>query len=184
MTVDSIFMNRWRSIFISSRNTAPEKRSHLKDAREEALATQWSFWVMTEVEKPLVTILLHVLGMLPSDEATLESCGKDLERPSRDRGGILATEQPYLGKSFTVADLNVASVMAWSMPAKFDLSAYPRAAFRLAKALSFAAGFQSDRRGRLGLGRKCYLCLRYETCMCRNGPRCSGASETLPDPNV
>ena len=63
---------------------------------------------------------------LPSDEATLESCRKNLERPLKVIEGHLA-EQPYLlGKNFTVADLNVASVMAWSMPAKFDLSAYPK----------------------------------------------------------
>ena len=107
-----------------------------KTLEEEALATQWSFWVMTEVEKPLLTILLHVLGMLPSDEATLASCRKGLERPLKVIEGHLA-EQPYLlGQNFTVADLNVASVMAWSMPAKFDLSAYPKLSDWLKRCLS------------------------------------------------
>ena len=107
-----------------------------KTLEDEALAIQWSFWVMTEVEKPLVTILLHMLGMLPADEATLAKCGKDLERPLKVIEAHLA-DQPYLlGKSFTVADLNVASVMAWSMPAKLDLAAYPRLSDWLKRCLS------------------------------------------------
>ena len=35
---------------------------------EDALATQWSFWVMTEIEKPLLVILLHTVGMVPAGE--------------------------------------------------------------------------------------------------------------------
>jgi glutathione S-transferase len=50
---------------------------------------------MTEVEKPLLTIMLHVLGMRPADEATLASCRKELERPLKVIEEHLA-EQPYL----------------------------------------------------------------------------------------
>ena len=107
-----------------------------KTLEEEALATQWSFWVMTEVEKPILTILLHVLGMLASDEATLASSKQALERPLKVIEGHLA-DQPYLiGKSFSVADLNVASVMAWSVPAKLDLAAYPKLSDWLKRCLS------------------------------------------------
>src|SRR5512139_2520934 len=31
----------------------------LKTVEEEGLATQWSFWVMTEVERPLLANMLH-----------------------------------------------------------------------------------------------------------------------------
>ena len=107
-----------------------------KTLEDEALATQWSFWVMTEVEKPLLTIMLHVLGMQPADEATIVKCKKDLERPLKVIEEHLA-EQPYLlGKSFTVADLNVASVMVWSMAGKLDLAAYLRLSDWLKRCLS------------------------------------------------
>jgi glutathione S-transferase len=107
-----------------------------KTLEEEALATQWSFWVMTEVEKPVLTILLHVVGMLASDEATLARCAKDLERPLKVIDQHLS-DQPYLlGKNFSVADLNVASVMAWSVPAKLDLAAYPNLSDWLKRCLS------------------------------------------------
>jgi glutathione S-transferase len=107
-----------------------------KTLEDEALATQWSFWVMTEVEKPLLTIMLHVLGMRPADEATLASSRTELERPLKVIEEHLA-EQPYLlGKSFTVADLNVASVMVWSMAGKLDLAAYPRLSDWLKRCLS------------------------------------------------
>jgi len=107
-----------------------------KTLEEEALATQWSFWVMTEVEKPVLTILLHEFGMLASDEATLANCRKDLERPLKVIEQHLAGQSYLLGQRFTVADLNVASVMAWSIPAKLDLAAYPKLSDWLKRCLS------------------------------------------------
>jgi glutathione S-transferase len=86
--------------------------------------------------KPILTILLHVLGMLPATEATLASSKEDLERPLKVIEQHLA-ERPYLlGNSFSVADLNVASVMAWSMPARLDLAAYPKLSAWLKRCLS------------------------------------------------
>ncbi len=100
----------------------------LKSLEEEALATQWSFWAMTELEKPLLTNMLHVLGMRPVDDATLAQCKTDLERPLRVLEDHLAGRPYLLGEHFTVADLNVAAVMAWAKAGRFDLSAYPKAA--------------------------------------------------------
>ncbi len=112
------------------------KEIALKTLEEEALATQWSFWVMTEVEKPLVTILLHVIGMRPTDEATIEKCKSELERPFKVLDVHLAGQPYLLGECFTVADLNVASVMNWSRAVKLDLAAYPRLSEWLKRCIS------------------------------------------------
>lgn len=95
---------------------------------EEALATQWSFWVMTEVEKPLLTLTLHHLGMAPVEEAALARANADLQRPLGVLEAHLAGQDWLMGGRFTAADLNVASVMAWAKPAKLDLSGFPKVA--------------------------------------------------------
>jgi glutathione S-transferase len=77
---------------------------------EEAVATQWSFWVMTEIEKPLLVLLLLSVGMAPAEAAALD--GKEW----------------LMGGRFTVADLNVACVLAWAKGAKLDLGAFPHVA--------------------------------------------------------
>jgi len=94
----------------------------------EALAQQWSFWVMSEVERPLLSVLMHS-RVLPTEK-------RDPEKVSRDRGVLKAPfkvlDQALLGRDyllgehFTVADLNVAAVLAWCKPAQFALDDYPQ----------------------------------------------------------
>lgn len=93
---------------------------------EEALATQWSFWVMTEIEKPVLTLLLHAMGMSPAEEPVLAQARAALDRPLGVLEQHLAGQDWLVGGRFTVADLNVASVMAWAKAAKLDLSPWPR----------------------------------------------------------
>ncbi|MSO90348.1 MAG: glutathione S-transferase family protein [Acetobacteraceae bacterium] len=93
---------------------------------DEARAIQWSFWVMTEIEKPLLTFMLNTLGIRPSDETTLAQCRKDLDRPLAVLEAEIAIKDWIIGNKFTVADLNVASVMVWAKTGKLDLTAYPR----------------------------------------------------------
>lgn len=107
-----------------------------KTPEDEARAIQWSFWVMTELEKPLVTNLLHVVGMRAQDDKTIEQCKQDVLRPFQVLETHLATRPYLLGDSFTVADLNVAAVMAWAKGGKLDLSAYPKVTDWLSRCLS------------------------------------------------
>ena len=100
----------------------------LHSLEEEALATQWSFWAMTEVEKPLLVHLLHALGMRAVDEATLAQARTDLDRPLQALETHLGARLYLIGDRFTIADLNVAAVMAWAIAGKVDLSAYPKTA--------------------------------------------------------
>jgi glutathione S-transferase len=98
------------------------------DLEEDALATQWSFWVMTEIEKPILVLLLHAMGMRPADEAALAQARSDLKRPLDVLEQHLSGQEWLMGGRFTVADLNVASVLAWAAPAKLDMAAWPKAA--------------------------------------------------------
>lgn len=95
---------------------------------EEALATQWSFWVMTEVEKPLLALTLHNLGMAPAAPEALAKAEADLARPMEVLDAHLADKDWLMGGRFTVADLNVASVLAWAKPARLDLATKPKVA--------------------------------------------------------
>jgi glutathione S-transferase len=42
--------------------------------------------------------------------------------------GVLVRASHLLGNRFTVADLNVASVLAWARPAQIDMAAFPQVA--------------------------------------------------------
>ena len=93
----------------------------------EGLCWQWSFWVMTEVEQPLLTVLMH--------SRVLPEAQRDAERVRRNLGvlktpfGVLERAldgREYLVEArFTVADLNVAAVLSWCKPARISLDAYP-----------------------------------------------------------
>lgn len=108
----------------------------LRSLEEEALAMQWSFWVMTEIEKPLLTIMLNALGMAPADDATLAQCRSALDRPLGVLEAHLADRAWLLGNRFTIADLNVASVLVWARGAKLDMTAFPKAAAWLKACMS------------------------------------------------
>ena len=96
------------------------------DARQEALAVQWSFWVMTELEKNLLEVLFSTLGIL-GQEVDLEraaSYAELLTRPLEVLESALSERQWLVSDGFSVADLNVASVLTFSKMAKVDLSPY------------------------------------------------------------
>jgi glutathione S-transferase len=95
---------------------------------EEALATQWTMWVITEVEKPLLfaaaNLFLFEEGL--RDAAEAEMAMDRLARPFGVLDAHLRERPCLLGKRFTVADLNVASVMTLAPLAHIDLERWPR----------------------------------------------------------
>jgi len=107
------------------------------DLREEALATQWSFWVMTEVEKTLLQALFHKSGMMGAEksEAKAGEYLAQLAGPFKVLNAALEGSDYLMGGRFTVADLNVASVLLWTKMARADLSAYPALQGWLARCL-------------------------------------------------
>ena len=94
---------------------------------DEARAVQWSFWAMTELEPQLMIVLMNRL-FLPSnqrDAAAANAAEEKLGPALQVLDGALAGKQYLLGATFTIADLNVASVLAWALFAKIDLAKTP-----------------------------------------------------------
>ena len=93
----------------------------------EALVLQWSFWAIAELEKPLLTILLNAPGFqrAPVDTAAVEAATLAARKPLAVLDAALA-KSPYLaGADFTVADINVASLVSWGVMAGFDFASFP-----------------------------------------------------------
>jgi glutathione S-transferase len=98
-----------------------------KTLEGEARAMQWSFWAMTEVEVPALAVLLHrvFLPEAQRDPGAAEDGEQQLQKPLKVLDQALADTGHLVGKSFTVADLNVASVLSWAKMARMDFSAFP-----------------------------------------------------------
>ena len=96
----------------------------------EARAWQWSFWGMTEVEPPSRTALVNRVGYpgRERDPAAADAAERALAAPLKVLDGIVGTGRYLLGDHFSVADLNVASILTWARQARVDLSAVPNTA--------------------------------------------------------
>ena len=96
---------------------------------DEARAWQWSFWGMSEVERPALTVLLNRVG--PEDQrdaAAADAAERTLAGPLGVLDAAVAAQPYLLVDHFTVADLNVASILSWARQARVDLSTFPKAA--------------------------------------------------------
>ncbi len=84
-----------------------------QDPANEARAFQWSVWGISEIEPLQMQIVIQKF-FVPEDKrdaAVIEQAAKNLERPLKVLDAALADSPYLLGDQFTVADLNVASVM-------------------------------------------------------------------------
>ena len=94
---------------------------------EEAQAVQWSFWTVTEVEKPLLFAAAN-LFLFPDHERSEQAAGigiKKLDRPFRVLDAHLAKRSYVLGDRFSVADVNIAGPMTLIPISGVPLGAYP-----------------------------------------------------------
>ncbi|MBV9861602.1 MAG: glutathione S-transferase family protein [Alphaproteobacteria bacterium] len=97
---------------------------------DEARAWQWSFWGMTEVERPLLTALFN-RALHPEDKrdaGAADAAEQQLQAPLKVLDGAVSTNPYLLGERFTVADLNLAGILSWARPARIDLSGVPHMA--------------------------------------------------------
>lgn len=95
-----------------------------KTVEDEGRALQWSVWAMTECEDPIITALRNRVG-LPEEQRDAQKADDAAQRfvaPLKVLDGALANKTYLVGDTFTVADLNVASVLMFAPLAKFDLS--------------------------------------------------------------
>jgi len=108
------------------------------DLTEEGHMLKWSFWIMTEVEKPLLNALFSAVGMMGVEKDVARAGVQFLEISDQlDVLNDALNGNDYLiGDRFTVADLNVAAVLSWTQIGAFDLSAWPNVAEWLGRCLS------------------------------------------------
>jgi glutathione S-transferase len=99
-----------------------------RDLQEDTRATQWSFWVVTEVEKPLLFAAANraLFAEGSRDEVQAQMAVGKLDRPFKVLDAHLATHDWLMGGRFTVADLNVATVMDLAPQCGIPLDAWPR----------------------------------------------------------
>jgi glutathione S-transferase len=98
---------------------------------------KWSFWGITEIEPNLMTLLAHKL-FLPAgqrDENKVTEATNALKGPLGVLEAALKGREYLLGSKFTIADLNVASVLMFGAYVKFDHSSTPAVQAWLQKCL-------------------------------------------------
>jgi glutathione S-transferase len=90
-------------------------------------AAQWSFWAMLELEPLLLDLLMH-RALLPDSARDPSYAARDellLQRPLGVLDAALGAHEYLGGVGFEVADLNVASILAWGKMARLGLAAHP-----------------------------------------------------------
>jgi len=114
-----------------------------QDHAERADILRWTFWAVTECEKDALTFLMHRVAMPPERrkpelalqaERRLAPVLQVLEQHLQQRSHIA-------GERFTVADICVASVLAWVQRAD-AMAACPRLADWLQRCLARPAQLQ------------------------------------------
>lgn len=110
---------------------------------EDAQALRWSFWAVTELEKDALTVLMHrrVMPEAQRKSDLAAAAERRLNVPLAVLEAELRTQHGrgrdwLAGTRFTVADLCVASVLAWAMPARTLLAAHPLSAQWLVRCLA------------------------------------------------
>jgi glutathione S-transferase len=100
-----------------------------RDEREEALATQWSIWALTEMEDALISVIARSpnIAILPSDPKLEAAALATLDRPLKVLDRHLSDREFMVADRFMIADLNVAAQMALMRFVDFDLTPYPHA---------------------------------------------------------
>ena len=94
------------------------------DTANEARAWQWSVWGISEIEPLQMQIVIQKL-FTPEDKRNpkvVEHATKSLQRPLKVLDTTLEEREWLVGDAFSVADLNVASVMHLMRMINFDYS--------------------------------------------------------------
>ena len=108
-----------------------------KTLQDEAQTLRWCFWAMTALEKPLLEALLKARGLMghAKDAVAAQALIASLRKALDVLNGALERSDYLLGDDFTVADLNVASIIAWGRMAGADFAEQPQVAAWLDRCL-------------------------------------------------
>ena len=94
------------------------------DDNGKSLAVQWSIWAMTELEPPLIAMLEEKMFKEQPDWDTerIAAAEEQIKRPLAVLNDTLATRDWFIGDAFSIADLNVASVLSLAGLLQFSVS--------------------------------------------------------------
>ena len=105
----------WESMAINLYLAQKPGPMHAASAAVAGLAAQWSFWAILETEALLLDLLSHRVLLVEHvrDPSHVERNTLLLQKPLGILNQTLSGREHLAGDSFTVADLNVASILAW-----------------------------------------------------------------------
>lgn len=121
---ESLAINLYLAKKYGSTDTA--NRLYPDSLEGEALVWQWSFWAACELETPLETLRSHraFLEEKDRDPAAALAAEQGLDRPLGVLNAVLSGQSYLCGERFSVADLNVASVLSPSRTALLNMTRY------------------------------------------------------------
>ncbi|MEZ5687180.1 MAG: glutathione S-transferase family protein [Paracoccaceae bacterium] len=100
-----------------------------KDAREEALMTQWALYGATSIEDAALEIMFaYVNGADEGGQRVIEAASDRLRRPFAVLETHLKAHSHMVGGRFTVADINMAEVVRYAQGHKPLMTEFPRVA--------------------------------------------------------
>ena len=119
-----IFESLAINLYLAKKCGGPIAPSNLQ---EDALSTQWGFWVTTEIEKPLLLAAANLALFAPERRSAeeLQTALEKLQRPFKVINEYLASRPYLIGGRFTVADLNVATVLDLAPQTGVSLAQWP-----------------------------------------------------------
>ena len=120
----------WESMAINLYLAQKYPGSLPSDAATLGLAAQWSFWAMLETEALLLDLLMHrvLLAEHGRDPSLATRDELLLQKPLGILDAALRGRDHLAGSTFSVADLNVASILAWGRIARLNFSAHANVA--------------------------------------------------------
>ncbi|MEL0082687.1 MAG: glutathione S-transferase family protein [Gammaproteobacteria bacterium] len=131
----------WETIAINWHIAAKHGAGSLwpSDQNQQSQIMQWSLWMTTELENLLVDYLRHAI-VYPEDKrnpALAEAAKNQYPVPMKVLDDSLQGRDYLVGDSFTLADLNVASMLGLvDVYKQFDNSEFPTAVAWLEKMLA------------------------------------------------
>ena len=98
------------------------------DVAEDGLMAMWTLWAATEAEPHTIEVLYNRAGKPPAerDAAKADAAVAALRAPVAVLEAALAATGFLVGGRFTVADINVAEVMRYALPAPELFAGSPR----------------------------------------------------------
>ena len=98
-----------------------------KSPEMQGMVQQWTLWGMLEMQKPLIDILIQVMFVPEGKKnpAVIEEAKKKIEPLNVLLNYHLKNRNFMVGNEFTLADINIASIVGINKLTGQSLSAYP-----------------------------------------------------------